>query len=149
MRGTPRERETATRSSDPGAGQPIVFFDGVCGLCNRLVDVLLRADRGARLRFAPLQGETARALLPPRPADAAEWSIVYLDERGLHERTDAVLRLGRRLGGVWRLVTVLRLMPPPIRDGLYRVIARNRYQWFGRRGACRIPSADERRRFLP
>jgi predicted DCC family thiol-disulfide oxidoreductase YuxK len=146
---TSPRRETTTPSSVAESREPIVFFDGVCGLCQRVVDVLLRADRAARLRFAPLQGDTARRMLPPRPPDAAGWSVVYLDEHGVHERTDALLEVTRRLGGAWRLVAALRVVPRPLRDALYRVIARHRYRWFGRRVACRIPSAEERQRFLP
>ena len=149
MRPTSPRRETTTRSSVSAGLGPIVFFDGVCGLCNRVVDVLLRADRTARLRFAPLQGDTAKRILPPRPPDTTGWSVIYVDEHGVHERTDALLAVGGRLGGAWRLIAVLRLVPRPIRDALYRTIARHRYRWFGRRVACRVPSAHEGPRFLP
>jgi predicted DCC family thiol-disulfide oxidoreductase YuxK len=134
--------------AEPQASAPIVFFDGVCGLCNRFVDALLRADRGAQLKFAPLQGDTARRLLPPRPHDAAAWSVVYLDEHGLHERTDALVALGRRLGGAWRLAAALAIVPRPLRDALYGVIARHRYRLSTRRAACRLPPPGDRR-FLP
>ena len=132
-----------------GYGCPIIFFDGVCGMCNRFVDVVLRADRRGVFRFAPLQGETARALLPPLSAAAEEWSVVYLDEHGLHDQGDAPLAVSRRLGETWRLLGILRMVPRPIRNAMYRVIARNRYRWFGRRPACRVPSAEDRERFLP
>lgn len=142
-------RPLNTGSSLPRITHPIVFFDGVCGLCNRFVDALVRADRAGVLRFAPIQGETARALLPPSAADPAAWSVIYLDEHGLHTESDAALVIGRRLGGGWRLVGALRLVPRPIRDALYRTIAGNRYRWFGRRAVCRVPGEDERSRFLP
>jgi predicted DCC family thiol-disulfide oxidoreductase YuxK len=129
--------------------RPIIFFDGVCVTCNRFVDVVLRADRRSVFHFAPLQGETARALLPSPPSDPAAWSLLYLDERGLHEESDATLEVSRRLGGWWALLGLLRIVPRWLRNPVYRVIARNRYRWFGRRRVCRVPTAAERDRFLP
>jgi predicted DCC family thiol-disulfide oxidoreductase YuxK len=128
---------------------PVVFFDGVCAMCNRFVDLVLRADREHVLRFAPLQGETARALLPTLPADPGRWSMLYLDERGLHDGSDASLEVYRRLGGGWWLLSLARFVPRWIRDPVYRTIARNRYRWFGRRGTCRLPAPEETRWFLP
>jgi predicted DCC family thiol-disulfide oxidoreductase YuxK len=109
-------------------GRPIVFFDGVFAMCNRFVDLILRADRADVFRFAPLQGETARALPPPLSAAPEQWSVIYLAELGLHNHGDAVLELYRRLGGAWRLLGVLKLVPRPLRNAVYRVIARNRYR---------------------
>jgi predicted DCC family thiol-disulfide oxidoreductase YuxK len=129
--------------------RPIIFFDGVCVVCNRFVDVVLRADRRNVFHFAPLQGETARALLPSRPSHPAAWSLLYLDERGLHDESDAWLEVHRRLGGGWAFLGLLRIVPRWIRNPVYRVIARNRYRWFGRRRVCRVPTAAERDRFLP
>jgi predicted DCC family thiol-disulfide oxidoreductase YuxK len=128
---------------------PIIFFDGVCGMCNRFVDVVLRADRHGTFRFAPLQGETASQRLPALPEDPTEWSLVYLDERGIHDQSDASLEIYRRLGGAWWLLSLLRLVPRAVRNALYPVIARNRYRWFGRRSTCRVPGPAERERFLP
>lgn len=136
-------------NSNRNVQNPIIFFDGVCGLCNSVVSVLLRADTNHLFRFAPLQGETARALLPPLSDDPGIWSLVYLDEQGVHEQSDGALLIARRLGGAWSLLGVIRFLPRGVRDGLYRVIARNRYRWFGKREACRIPTAEERARFLP
>lgn len=128
--------------------KPIIFFDGVCGMCNSFVDLILRLDRKQTFLFAPLQGETARELLPPLPKDAMEWSMIYLDEAGLHDESDASLEVYRRLGGLWRVLGFLRYVPRLIRNPVYRVIARNRYRWFGKKETCRIPSKEERERFL-
>src|SRR2546422_10820202 len=95
---------------------PIIFFDGVCAMCNRFVDLILRADRREVFRFAPLQGETARALLPPLAGDPREWSMIYLDERGVYEQSDASLEVYRRLGGGGGLFSLLRLRPRFGRD---------------------------------
>jgi predicted DCC family thiol-disulfide oxidoreductase YuxK len=129
--------------------RPIIFFDGVCGVCNAFVDIMLRIDKRQVFLFAPIQGETARKHLPPLGENPGEWSIVLLDGAGLLARSDACMAIARRLGGVWRVVAWLRFMPRVLRDGTYRVIARNRYRWFGKRETCRVPTAEERARFLP
>jgi len=129
--------------------RPIIFFDGVCGLCNAVVDRILRLDRKQVFLFAPLQGETARRLLPPLADDEHEWSMMYLDQTGLHDKSDATLRICQRLGGLWTVVGLLRFVPLFLRNPAYRVIARNRYRWFGKKDTCRIPTAEERARFLP
>ena len=125
----------------------IVFFDGVCGLCNRFVDRLLRVDPKGLLRFAPLQGSTAHERLPAGMADAME-SIVYLRDGVVLQRSDAALRILVDLGG-WRvLYRALFIVPRFLRDAVYAWIARNRYRWFGKRDACRLPTPEERARFM-
>ena len=158
---------------------PILFFDGVCGLCNRFVDFMLRSDSKDLFRYAPLQGETARRRLgldgeaggrQPGSNEAGDHqsgsneagdhqasgpqagdpqSFIFLDKDAFYEQSNAVLRALSRLGGAWRLVAVLSVFPRPLRDLVYRIVARNRYRWFGRRDACRLPTPDERDRFLP
>jgi len=131
------------------AGKPIIFFDGVCAMCNTFVNFALRIDRREMFLFAPLQGTTARRLLPPLSEDPRDWSMIYLDENGIHDQLDASLEVYRRLGGVWRLLSMLRYIPRSIRTPMYRILARNRYRWFGRRETCRIPTEAEKSRFLP
>lgn len=129
--------------------KPIIFFDGVCGMCNTFVNLALKIDRREIFMFAPLQGTTAREMLPPLSDDPTEWSMIYLDERGTHDQLDASLEVYRRLGGIWTILSWLRFVPRAIRTPMYRILARNRYRWFGKKDVCRIPTADERRRFLP
>lgn len=129
--------------------KPIIFFDGVCGMCNAFVNLILKIDRQQTFLFAPLQGSTAHTLLPPLGEDARDWSMIYVDEAGIHDQSDASIEVYRRLGGAWRLLSLLRYVPRFIRNPVYRVIARNRYRWFGKREACRIPTTNERARFLP
>ena len=133
----------------PRLEKPIIFFDGVCAMCNTFVNLALRIDRRGLFLFAPLQGTTARELLPPLSDDPREWSMIYLDEAGIHDQLDASLEVYRRLGGAWTLLSLARYIPRFIRNPLYRILARNRYRWFGRREVCRIPTAAERQRFLP
>ena len=126
-----------------------MFFDGECNVCNASVDFILKHDRLGRFLFAPLQGETARELLPPLPANRGDWFVVLLDERGVSTRTDAALRVAARLDGPWRLLSLARWVPRWLRDGVYRLVAHNRYRVFGRRETCRVPTDAERARFLP
>ena len=128
---------------------PVIFFDGVCGLCNTWVDFALARDTRRRFRFGPLQGETARDWLH-LPPDAALDSIMLVDESGTHCKSTAVARILIGLGGVW-LVSgwLLRIVPRPLRDWGYDFVARRRYRWFGKKESCRLPSPAERARFVP
>ncbi len=128
---------------------PIIFFDGMCALCNRFVTMILRQDKQGVFRLAALQGETARRMLPSMPADPGRWSMVYLDEQGMHLESDASLLIYRRLGGWFWWLSLARIVPRFLRDGVYRLVARNRYRWFGKNDTCRLPTEEERHRFLP
>jgi predicted DCC family thiol-disulfide oxidoreductase YuxK len=113
------------------------------------VGLLLRLDRRGVLRFAPLQGPTARDRLGAARADGRD-TVVLLDAAGLHERSEAVLRILAHVGAPWRALAALgRVVPARWRDAAYRAVTRRRYRWFGCRDACRVPEAGERERFLP
>jgi predicted DCC family thiol-disulfide oxidoreductase YuxK len=124
----------------------ILFFDGVCGLCNGLVDWLLPKDTRARLKYATLQGSTAKAILPAELLNL-ETVVVWHHGRIL-TKSDAVFACVSELGGFWKMVGVFRLIPKSLRDGLYSLVARRRYKWFGQRHTCRMPLPGERLRFL-
>lgn len=129
---------------------PVLLFDGTCVLCNRTVWWVMARDRRARIRFAALDSPAGRRLLAraPRVIRDAD-SMVLVDRGGIHARSDAALGVARHLGGIYRLAGALRIFPQRLRDAVYDWVARNRYGWFGRRDACRIPTPDERARFLP
>lgn len=141
---------------DPGenpgmsaGSHPLIFFDGVCGLCSHWVDFVMARDRRQVFRFAPLQGPTATERLHIAP-DQPFNSVVLVDEAGEHRKSDAIWRMLIRLGGVWSVAgTVLRLTPRPIRNWGYDFVAAHRYQWFGKKETCRLPTPEERTRFLP
>jgi len=133
-------------SGHPSPPYTIVFFDGVCGLCNGFVDFLVQHDRTRVLRYAPLQGTTAAQFERfPRHLD----SVVVVHGDRVLVKSDAALTALSRLGGVWRLTAVARVIPRVLRDSVYDLIARNRYRWYGKHEACRIPTADEAAWFLP
>ena len=136
-------------------GQTLVFYDGVCGLCNRLVQFLLRRDRRGALRFAELQGEIARRELLPRGHDPADLDsvVVIADWRTPRQRvltrSEATLHAIERLGGIWSAAAGLgRLVPLPLADALYRFVARRRYRLFGKYQSCPLPRPEWKERFV-
>ena len=126
-----------------------MVFDGVCVLCSGGVRFLLPRDRAGRFRFAAMQSETGRLLLADHGLDPAD-PVSFLLLEGGHARTDssATLRILVLLGGWWRLATVFYAVPRPLRDAVYRFVARRRYRWFGRRASCFVPTAETAHRFL-
>jgi predicted DCC family thiol-disulfide oxidoreductase YuxK len=125
----------------------VLFFDGVCNLCNKTVDFLIRRDKKNVLRFSPLQGTTAKELLPKEMVEALP-SVALVDKTGTYQRSAAILRVVAKLGGLWPLVLVFLVVPAPIRDVIYNWIGKNRYKWFGQKDSCRLPTPAERAKFL-
>ena len=138
---------------------PVILYDGVCGLCNRLVQFVLQRDRRGLFRFAPLQGEFAAGVRARHGENPADLDTVYvvLPAEGrtaaapetLLRRSQAVLYILRQLGAGWRaLALVGRLLPHSLADWLYGQVARRRYRIFGRYDACLLPAPEVRARFL-
>jgi len=133
---------------------PILLYDGVCGLCHRSVQFVLRHDAAGRFRFAALQSAFAAGILSRYGRDPRDLDTVYLllDEGGANERllcrSDAILAVLRELGGPWALLATARVLPRTLRDRAYAFLARRRYRWFGRSDQCLLPRAEVRSRFL-
>ena len=134
---------------------PIILYDGVCGLCNSMVQFLLKHDKGGRLRFASLQSDFAEKVLRRHDIDAKDLDTVHVvenyDQQGerVLQRSDAILRAGRELGGVWGASSsVAKIVPRPLRDLVYRFVASNRYRVFGKYETCMLPDPNQRSRFL-
>ncbi|MEE2789750.1 MAG: DCC1-like thiol-disulfide oxidoreductase family protein [Myxococcota bacterium] len=125
----------------------IVYFDGVCGLCNRAVDFIIQEDFERTFMFASIQSKTAQALNSPIINEGQ--SMVLQVGQTLHYRSDAVLLIAAGMGGGWRLIACLRIVPRPFRDFAYHVVQLNRYRMFGRHATCRLPTEDESHLFLP
>lgn len=139
---------------DPAA---IILFDGLCAFCDGSVQLLMRLDRRQRLRFAPLQSEAGQHLLERFEVPPETDSIVVIpladplrdlanspgQQTALTE-SDAAIAIARLLGLPWSLAVVFKIIPRPLRDGLYRFIARHRYRLVGRREACRVPTPRQR-----
>ena len=128
---------------------PIGLFDGVCNLCNRSVAHIIRNDPAGRFHFASLQSSVARSLGSKFGFDPATLDTIVLIENGcVYTRSDAALRIARRLQGPSRHWYLASVIPRPVRDALYDWVSRNRYHWFGRRAACMVPGPGVRERFL-
>lgn len=132
----------------------VIVFDGVCVLCNGWVRFLLRHDRKRRYRFAAMQGDRGCELLAAHgldPEDPVSFLLIEYDISAspkIFTATDAMRRVLIGLGGAWRLATLFALLPRFIRDPLYRMVARNRYRWFGRDDVCMVPDPAQAHRFL-
>jgi predicted DCC family thiol-disulfide oxidoreductase YuxK len=128
---------------------PVVLFDGVCNLCNGWVGFVIRHDGEVGTLFAPLQSTAADRLLAGTPiARGSVDTVVLLDRSGVWTESRAVFRVVRLLEFPYRLLYGLVVIPRPISDWVYRLVARNRLRLFGRREACRVPAPEERERFL-
>jgi predicted DCC family thiol-disulfide oxidoreductase YuxK len=127
----------------------VVLFDGVCNLCNGSVRFIIERDPRARFQFAPLQSPVADRLIGAR-VDRASLpdSIVLVDDGRLYVRSSAALRIARGLRFPWPLAWVFIVVPRPLRDWVYDLIARHRYAWFGRRDECMVPTPQIKDRFL-
>lgn len=135
--------------------RPVLLYDGECGLCNGIVRLLLRSDRQGRLRFAPLQGAAAQGYLRARGLPTTDFdSLVFVPDWEAPERsaprlrTDGVLAAAAEVGGGWRLVAWLRVLPVWLRDALYRLVARSRHALFGKYRPAPLPDPAWAERFL-
>lgn len=132
----------------------VLLYDGLCGFCDRLVSFLLQGDRQQVFHFAPLGGVFASELLNRHPHLKAVDSLVLVENNGFEDevvwvRSEAVRRIARQLGGMWRIVDLLlSVVPKSLQDLGYDIFARNRYRWFGRYDACRVPDSSILDRFL-
>lgn len=134
--------------ADETPTQTIVFFDGVCHLCNASIDFLASHDPQRKLRFAPLQGSTAARLLPVELRKDLQSLVVWRQGSVLLKST-GVLNALKEVGGAWKFLGILGMIFPKfMRDGIYDLIARNRYSWFGKSETCRIPTKEEREQIL-
>jgi predicted DCC family thiol-disulfide oxidoreductase YuxK len=133
---------------------PIVLYDGVCGLCNRAVQFLLKRDRHDRLRFASLQSDFAATLLKLHGIDHQDLDTVYVvlnqgkADESLLAKSDAFLLFVKEIGGVWTIARLGRIIPRPIRNWLYDFVARHRYQVFGKYEACMLPDPRHKNKFI-
>ena len=129
--------------------QHIVIFDGLCILCNGAVNFIIKRDPNAIFVFTPIQSDLADKLMRDHQIISAEIDTFLLIKNGkAHIRTDAALEITKDLSGLWFLFRVFRIIPPSLRDILYRLIAKNRYKLLGKRDECMIPTQEFRERFI-
>ena len=127
----------------------IIFFDGVCGLCNHSVDFVRKRDKKNLFLFSSLQSQNAQDILKDHHYTQESISnIVYLRRGKVEIKSTAVLLICWDLGGLLSLASFFFIIPPFIRDFFYDIIARYRYKWFGKKDSCRLPTKEEKNKFL-
>lgn len=133
----------------PATNAPILLFDGVCNLCNASVQWILKRDPKGQFRFAALQSATGQQFLLQHGLSAKDFdTAVVVVGKQIFLRSDAALEIARRLGGFWQLLYVFKVVPRPLRNAIYNLVARNRYRWFGQREECMLPKPEWKDRFL-
>ncbi len=127
----------------------IVLFDGVCNFCNDRINFIIRHDKKDYFRFTALQSDIGKKILEGNKIALPNLDTFILVENSkTHNRTSAALRIVKHLNGLWPMLFVLIVVPPFIRDIVYKVIAKNRYKWWGKKESCMIPTAEIRAKFL-
>jgi predicted DCC family thiol-disulfide oxidoreductase YuxK len=128
---------------------PIVLFDGVCNFCNYWVNFIIKHDKKGQLRFASLQGEYGQLMQAKFNLDNTKLdSVILVLNDQVYLYSDAVIGIGQQLGGIFKLALIFKIIPRPIRDYIYKFIAKNRYRWFGQRDSCMMPTPELKNKFL-
>ena len=127
----------------------IVLFDGVCHLCDGAVSFILKRERTAELKFAPLQSDAGKSLLEKYGYPSAYLDgLILIENNRAHDRSSACLRISGKLTFPWRLLFPLLIIPKPMRDFIYGIIVSVRYRWFGKKESCSLPMGEDQARFL-
>lgn len=124
----------------------IILFDGICNFCDASVQFIMKRDNGA-FKFASLQSDIGQELVARHKLQGID-SIVLIEEDKAYTRSTAALRIAKRLKGLWSFLYIGIIIPKPLRDPLYDLFAKNRYNWFGKKDACMLPTKEQRARFL-
>jgi len=122
----------------------VIIFDGICGLCNKSVDILIKIDTEKIFTYTSLQGEFVKTLDLEPDID----SILFYQDGTVYYKSTAILKIFQALGGVWKITAIFFLIPKMLRDYLYDTIAKYRYKIFGKREHCRLPDAGEEKLFI-
>ena len=130
-------------------GKGIVLFDGMCHLCDGAVRFILKRERTSELKFAPLQSDSGKSLLEKYgyPSGYLD-GLILIENNRAHDRSSACLRIARKLIFPWNVLFPLLIIPKPLRDLIYGIIASVRYRWFGKKESCSLPQGEDRSRFL-
>jgi predicted DCC family thiol-disulfide oxidoreductase YuxK len=134
----------------PDNKRPVLFFDGVCNLCNHAVQFIIRHDKQGKVKFATLQsaaGERAKQAVSQKLGHVPD-SLILFDKGNYYAQSAAALKVTAYLDGGWPILKVLMVIPSFIRNPVYRFIAARRYKWFGKQDSCMMPTPDLQRRFI-
>lgn len=130
---------------------PLLLYDGVCGFCNKSVQMILAKDKRGTMQFAPLQSKLGKEIVARHHLEHID-SVVFVDRSAGKEdisvRSKAALKIADYLGSWWRLLAVFKIVPRPLRDFFYDVFAKYRYRFFGKHESCMLPAPEVRARFI-
>lgn len=127
----------------------VIFFDGVCNLCNNSINFIIDRDKNKTFRYAPLQSDYAREILGPEGIDTDKLESILLYDGGkIYTKSSAALQIAKHLSGFWSALSVFLILPKFFRDIFYDILARNRYKWFGKKETCRLPTPELKSLFL-
>lgn len=126
----------------------IVLFDGDCNFCDRSVQFIIKNDRQAIFKFASLKSAKGQELVEKYNVPQTVDSLILIEGNCYYDQSTAALRICKDLSWPWRLAVPLLIAPKPIRDYFYRLFAKNRYKWFGKKDTCQLPTPEMRKRFL-
>tara|TARA_A100000171_G_scaffold12675_1_gene10614 strand:- start:661 stop:1077 length:417 start_codon:yes stop_codon:yes gene_type:complete len=137
--------QTSSKNKD----HDILLFDGVCNLCNSSVNFIIDRDPKKHFKFAALQSDFGQSKLKELGFNQEEFdSLVLLSKGMVYRKSSAALRIAKKLNGLWPLLYIFILIPPFIRHGIYDIIGKNRYKWFGKQDSCRMPTPELKQRFI-
>jgi predicted DCC family thiol-disulfide oxidoreductase YuxK len=129
--------------------QPVILFDGVCNFCHAGINFIIKQDKKKVFRFAALQSNAGQRLLQKHGLSTEKFeSFILIDKGKVYQKSTAGIKVYNQLPWYWKWTQLAWLVPSFLRDGVYNWVARNRYKWFGKKGACMVPSADVRSRFI-
>ena len=141
--------DVSTRIRPLSFNHGVLLFDGVCNLCNGFINFVIDHDPEGYFRFGTLQREPARSFLRSAGYDPDVLSsVVFIEDGRIYRESGAALRVAQHLGLPWMLLAVFQVVPRPLRDAIYRWVAANRYDWFGTRSQCRLPTPELQARFI-
>jgi predicted DCC family thiol-disulfide oxidoreductase YuxK len=127
----------------------IILFDGICNFCNYWVNFALKNNKKKNLLFSPLQGIFAKNALHKFGLDTTSLtSVIFIKDDKIYTQSSAVFRISKELNWPWKILFAFIIIPKFIRDFIYNIFAKNRYKWYGKKETCRIPTKEERERFL-
>jgi predicted DCC family thiol-disulfide oxidoreductase YuxK len=127
----------------------VVYFDGVCNLCSGAIQFILKRNSKENLKFASLQSVYGQTVVKELGLNQLDFeTIIYQEGNQFYQKSDAILKIAKELDGAWKLVSVLKVFPKFIRDGVYGFIGRNRYNFFGKKDQCWLPTPALKARFL-
>lgn len=126
----------------------IVLFDGVCNFCDASVQFIMKRDKKASILFTALQSECGEKLKNTYEIKNNVDSLVYIEHNKAYVKSTAALKIAKRLDGLWKFAYAAIIIPRPLRDTMYDIVAKNRYKWFGQRQECMLPTTEQRSRFI-